>query len=190
MSTYVRWRLIIDVCKPRSFWSPSTWNPVAYWCFVEFSSVRFVMKPSGLYGQPGKKKKRTQFHLYVTVTLCNIHHRPFFRPYSMSTGAGFSFVFWLLLIAAKDFGTSKKKNLTPFQKTWIPPRPPISLKLLGKLCKEEEAAVELCMQQNCTKEWRWVHNNAHFLSARHSHTQQRLNPQWGWTVLGIWHNTK
>lgn len=79
-------------------------------------------------------KKRTRFHLHVRITLCNICHRSFFRPYSMSTRAGFfclfvSFFFWLLLIAAKDFGTSKT---LPLFKTWIPSRPPIPLKLFGK----------------------------------------------------------
>lgn len=151
----MRWHLIIDVCKPRSFWSPSTWNPVVNWCFVEFSIVQFVMKPSGLYGQPvfGGKRKRTQFHLHVTVTLCNIHHRPFFRPYPMSTGAGFSFVFVFLFLIVAD--RSKRlwnfKKPYPLFKTWIPSRPPIPLKLLGKLCKEEEAAVELCMQETVLK---------------------------------------
>lgn len=190
MSTYVRWHLIIDVCKARSFWSPSTLEPsrLLVLCWIFYCPICYEAQRSVWSASFRRKKKRTQFHLHVTVTLCNIHHRPFFRPYSMSTGAGFSFVFWLLLIAAKDFGTSKKT--LPLFKTWIPSRPPIPLKLLGKLCKEEEAAVELCMQQNCTKEWHWVHNNAHFLSACHSHTQQRLNPQWGWMVLGIWHNTK
>lgn len=82
MSVYVRWHLIIDVCKPRSFWSPSTWNPVACWCFVEFSIVRFVMKPSGLYGQPvfgGKKKEHNftfmwQLHCAIyTIELSSVH---------------------------------------------------------------------------------------------------------------------
>lgn len=82
MSVYVRWHLIIDVCKPRSFWSPSTWNPVACWCFVEFSIVRFVMKPSGLYGQPvfgGEKKEHNftfmwQLHCAIyTIELSSVH---------------------------------------------------------------------------------------------------------------------
>lgn len=80
MSMYVRWRLIIDVCKPRSFWSPSTQS--LYWGFVEFSIVRFVMKPSGLYGQPvfgGKKKEHNftfmwQLHCAIyTIDLSSVH---------------------------------------------------------------------------------------------------------------------
>lgn len=143
MSVYVRWHLIIDACKPRSFWSPSTQSITGVlFCFEAQRSV---------WSASCRRKKRTQFHLHVTVTLCNIHHRPFFRPYSLSTGAGFSlfFSFFLLLqIAAKDFGTSKT---LPHFKTWIPSRLPIPLKLLGKLCTEEETAVELCMQQTVLK---------------------------------------
>lgn len=62
------------------------------------------------------EEKRTQFHLHVTVTLCNIHHRPFFRPYPYVHRSWFLFRLFsgLLLIAAKDFGTSKK-TLPPFQ---------------------------------------------------------------------------
>lgn len=161
------------------------------------------MKPSGLYGRPIFGGKKPQFYFQVTVTLCNIHHRPFFRPQSMSTGAGLSnifvflFVFYVLNVA--DFSKKtlelqkkkqKKPTLPPFFKTWIPSRPPVPLKLLGKFCKEEEAAVELCMQQIVLKSDTGVHNNAHFLSACHSHTQQRLKPQRDWMVLGIWHNTK
>lgn len=195
MSIYVRWHLIIDVCKPRSLWSPSAWNPVAYWCFVEFSIVhlwRPVMKPSRLHGQPVFRVKKNRFHLHVTVTLCNIHHRPFFRPYSMSTRAGFSFVlffsfFWLSLIAAKDVGTSKT---LPLFKTWILSRPPIPLwNCWGKLCKEEEAAVELCMQETVLK-CDTGHTVMHTSSLHTTATPKRLNPQWDWMVLGIWHNTK
>lgn len=81
MSVYVRWHLIIDVYKPRSFWSPSTWNPVAHWCSVEFSIVRFVMKPGDLYGQPvfgGKKDHNFSFmwqlHCAIyTIDLSSVH---------------------------------------------------------------------------------------------------------------------
>lgn len=68
----------------------------------------------------------------------------------MSTGAGFSFLLVFLIVADCSKRLELQKPLPPF-KTWIPSRPPISLKLLGKLCKEEEAAVELCMQQSVLK---------------------------------------
>lgn len=75
------------------------------------------------------------------------------RSWFLFCGVFLFFVFFLVLIVA-DF--SKRlwnfKNLTPFSKLGFPPGRRSPLKLLGKLCKEEEAAVELCMQQNCTKE--------------------------------------
>lgn len=89
MTVYFRWHLITDVCEPRCFWSPSAWNPVTHWCFVEPS----VVQPSGLYGQPvfRGRGENTQFHHHDS-SLCNIHHRLLFRPYLMSTGAGFSII--------------------------------------------------------------------------------------------------
>lgn len=96
-------------------------------------------------------KKTTQF--YFRVTLCNIHHRPFFRPYSMSTGSRLVFFCCFCFLIVADFSkkTLELQNTLPLFKTWIPSRPPISLKLLGKICKEEEAAVELCMRQTVLK---------------------------------------
>lgn len=181
MSVYVRQQLIIDVCKPRSFWPPSAWNPVAYWCFVFFPLSSYEAQWSAWSDSFRNQKEQLHCAIY-TIDL-------FFRPYSMSTRAGFSFVLFYLIVNDCSKRLWNFKNLTPF-KTWILSRPPIPLwNCWGKLCKEEEADVELCMQKT-TKVWHWAHNNAHFLSACHSHTQQRLNPQWDRMVLGIWHNTK
>lgn len=157
--------------------------------FFQLSS--FVTKPSSLYGQPvfrKKQKKRTQFHLHVTVTLCNIHHRPFL-PSILNVHRSW-FLFFLFFFStcfcvivadcSKRLWNFKNLTLPPFSKLGFPPGRRSPWKLLGKLdAKRKRAAVERVHAANCTEEWHWVHNDAHFLSARHSHTQQRLNPQRG-----------
>lgn len=59
------------------------------------------------------------------------------------------FVFFGLLLVPAKRCWNFKNHTTPllpfFSKLWIPSRPPVPLKLLGKLSKEEEAVfVELC----------------------------------------------
>lgn len=97
-----------------------------FYCLICYEAQRSVWSASF------RRKKRTQFHLHVTVTLCNIHHRPFFRPYSVSTGAGFSFLFFVFIVADCSKRLWNFTNLTPLFKTWIPSRPPIPLKTVGK----------------------------------------------------------
>lgn len=106
--------------------------------------------------QFSEEKKNT---ISPLVTLCNIHHRLFFRPYSMSTGSGF--FFWLLLIAAKDWNF---KNLTPFQN--LDSLQAANLpETVGKTLQRGRSSCWTVHAAKCTKEWHWVHNNAHFLSA-------------------------
>lgn len=78
------------------------------------------------------KTIRTQFHLDVTVTLCNIHHRLRFRPYSKSTGAGFvfccCFFFPLHFLSCcccwmQQRTLELQKKPYPFSKLWFLPGP-------------------------------------------------------------------
>lgn len=150
------WHLIIDVCKPTSLRSPSIGTQSLTGALLDFFIVLFVVKPSG---QPvfSGKQNRTQFHLHVTVTLCNIHHRPFFRPYSVSWS-------WFLFMCFDCCWMQQKtlelqtKNLSPlFFKTWIPPRPLIPLKLLGKTLQRGSSSCWTVQAAKCTKQWHWVH---------------------------------
>lgn len=158
---FVWWHLIIDVCKPRSLWSPPVWNPVNLLVLCRNFFYCPVMKPSGLHDQPviGVKKNVisppcdsyiVQYTPSTFLPSILFVHRSWFLFRSW-----FLYFVWLWLIAAKDFGTSTtttKKNPPyppPFSKTWILSRPPILLwNCWGKkLCKEEEAAFELCAQE-------------------------------------------
>lgn len=136
------------------------------------------------------KSKRTQFHLHVTVTLCNIHHRSFFRPYSMSTGAGFSFLFldffcfWLLLIATKkDFGTSKKKkkkNLTPPFQNLDSLQATNSLETVGKTQQRGRKQLLNCACSNLV-----LQSDTGYITMHTSSLRATATPNRNWIHSGI-----
>lgn len=125
------------------------------------------MKPSGLYGRPIFGGKKPQFYFQVTVTLCNIHHRPFFRPQSMSTGAGLSnifvflFVFYVLNVA--DFSKktlelqkkNKKTHLTPIFQNLDSLQTTSPLETVGKILQRGRSSCWTVYAANCTKKWHW-----------------------------------
>lgn len=102
--------------------------------------------------------------------------------------------FFLFLIKAKDFRTKKikykKYKLAPTpHKLWFLP----GLQSHWNCWENSAKRKKQLLNCACSKLY-WKsdtgYNNAHFLSACHSHTQQRLKPQWDRMVLGVWHNTK
>lgn len=124
-----------------------------------------------------RRKKRTQFHLYVTVTLCNIHHRPFFRPYSVHRS------WFLILCFVFDCCCLQQKDTYPFSKLGFPPGSQSPWNCWEHSAKRKMQRTELKSDTGYTI----MHTSSLHATAT---SNRRLNPQWDWMVLGIWHNTK
>lgn len=143
MCVCARWHLIIDTCKPGSFWSPSAWNPVANWCFCWlFCIVRFfvwspeVCTVSQFFGGNFRKKEHNftftwQKHCAIyTTDLSSVRTR---CPPELV--ALFFCVFFFVLFCFSPFFVivaDRSKRLwnfkdphPPFFETWIPSRPPV-----------------------------------------------------------------
>lgn len=130
-----------------------------------FLMTDLLWSPAAFMVGQFSEEKKTQFYFQVTVTLCNIHHRPFFRPHSMSTGAGLSnifvflFVFFVLNVA--DFSKKtlelqkKKKHLTPIFQNLDSLQTTSPLETVGKILQRGRSSCWTVYAANCTKKWHW-----------------------------------
>lgn len=176
-----QWHLITASPDPSGHLQPSRSLVLCriFYCPICHEAQRSVRSAS--FSEDKKKKKKHNFTLHCAIytrDLSSVH------PISVHRSCFLLSFSWLLLIAAKSHWSFTNRT-HPFSKLGFSPgrQSPWNWTLQRgrSSCWTVHAA-------NCTKEW---HNNAHFLSACHRHTQQRLNPQWGGrVVLGIWHNTK
>lgn len=152
-----------------------------------FLMTDLLQSPAAFMVTQYSEEKKTQFYFRVTVTLCNIHHRPFFRPYSMSTGAGLSSVFVFLFVFCfeccwfqqKDFGTSK--TLPPFCQNLDSLQTTSPLETVGEnSAKRKKQLLELCMQQLVLKS-DTGYTTMHTSSLRATAT---LNRDWNHSGIG------
>lgn len=121
-----------------------------------FSIVRFVLKPSGLYGQPVLGGNTNT----ISLSLCNIHIDLSSSVHTLSTGAGFSlfflflcfyFLFLLLPLQQKNFWNFT--NFTaPSQNLDSPQAADSPLKLLGKNSAKRKKQLSNCA---CSKLY-WI----------------------------------
>lgn len=126
-----------------------------------------------------KKNKRNftlELHCAIyTIDLFSVHTR---CPPEIVFCFFFGY-FCFLIVADFSKKTLELQNTLPLFKTWIPSRPPISLKLLGKICKEEEAAVELCMRQTVLK------SDTGYTTMHTSSLRATATPNRDWNHSGI-----